>query len=56
MTVIEYASFRLAVIRLSITQGGPIIVSEEGHSWGEMFAFSELTPTSMYLDAPLEIV
>ncbi len=56
MTVIEYASFRLAVIRLAINQGGPIIVSEEGHGWMEMFAFSELIPTSLNLDLPLEIV
>ena len=56
VTVIEYASFRLAVIRLAITQGGPIIVSEEGQGWREMFAFSELSPTSINLDVPLEIV
>lgn len=56
MTVIEYASFRLAVIRLAMVQSGPIIVSEEGHGWREIFSFAELTPTSINLDVPLEIV
>ncbi len=56
MTVIEYASFRLAVIRLAITQGGPIIVSEEGQGWREIFSFSELNHDSINLDVPLEIV
>ena len=56
MTVIEYASFRLAVIRLAISQGGPIIVAEEGPAWGEMFSLSELRPTAIDLDVPLEIV
>jgi hypothetical protein len=56
VTVIEYASFRLAVIRLAITQGGPIIVSEEGQGWREIFSFSELTHDSINLDVPLEIV
>lgn len=56
MSVIEFASFRLAVIRLAIIQGGPIIVSEEGQGWGEIFSFTELTPTSINLDVPLEIV
>ncbi len=56
MTVIEFASFRLAVIRLAITQGGPIIVSEEGQGWREIFAFTDISPTSINLDVPLEIV
>jgi hypothetical protein len=56
MTVIEYASFHLAVIRLAITQGGPIIVSEEGHGWREIFSLPELTPTAIDLGVPLEIV
>ncbi len=56
MTVIEYASFRLAVIRLAITQGGPIIVSEEGQGWREIFTFTDLPTTSINLDVPLEIV
>jgi hypothetical protein len=39
-----------------MVQSGPIIVSEEGQGWREIFAFSELTPTSINLDVPLEIV
>jgi hypothetical protein len=55
MTVIEYASFRLAVLRLAITHGGPIIVSEEGLGWHEMFTFIELSPSPLNLQVPLEI-
>ncbi|MBT4059803.1 MAG: hypothetical protein HOE69_05795 [Euryarchaeota archaeon] len=55
MSVIEFASFRLAVIRLAISQGGPIIVSEEGRGWQEMFAFSELAASHQPLEIPFEV-